>query len=293
MICQTTLARSSPPVTGLQLDREAPATIRFHPAPPDTGVVFTRKDLPSSPSVTCSVQHVMALPRWSSLECNGTAVHHTEHILAALAGSGVDNVLVELDCDRIPVVTGGSCLAFSQALSTAGLKPLEAPRSVFRLKRPIEIEAELDVPAGADNMVPSARRYVLGVPASGFSASYLFQVPALPGMGTGFAEYVEGRDDFLTGVGSARTYYLRMEESRVSELLSSARHDYIVLDQDSSQEVVDEVARHKLVDFWGDLRLLGKPVSGRFAAFRTGHRFHHDLIRRLVNENYLETLELS
>ena len=292
MIPQTTLARSSTRIEGWQLDRDAPASVRFHPAPAHAGLVFTRSDLPGSPQVECRVEHVTALPRWSSLECGGLEVHHTEHILAALAGCGLDNVVVELDGDRIPVVSGGSCLAFCRVLLDAGLVPLPEPRCVFLLKRPIDLAVALDLPAGAP-AATTAQRLVLGLPASGFSASYLFQVPALPDLRLGFAEFVEERDDFHSALASARTYYLRTEQSVVSELLSGARHEYMVIDRDSSQEDVDEVARHKLVDFWGDLRLLGKPVWGRFAAFRTGHRFHHDLIRTLVNEDYLETVELS
>jgi UDP-3-O-[3-hydroxymyristoyl] N-acetylglucosamine deacetylase len=131
------------------------------------------------------------------------------------------------------------------------------------------------------------------VPAHGFSASYVFHVPAFPGLRPGVAEFAAGKDDFSARLAGARTYYLRTEEQDLSGLLSKARAHYIVLDADSPQALVDEVARHKLVDFWGDLRLLGRPVWGSFTAFRTGHRFHHELIRKLVHEDYLETIELS
>jgi UDP-3-O-acyl-N-acetylglucosamine deacetylase len=227
------------------------------------------------------------------LEHDGIVIHHTEHILAAIAGLGLDNVRVELDGDRIPVVTGGSCLGFSQALALAGRVLLPEPRTVFRLKRPFEMNDDLDTPAGSEGRVTHAFRHVLGTPASEFSARYYFQVPTVPAMPSGLAEFAEGRDDFMTVLASARTYYLRVEQPELSRLLSSARHEYIVLDEKSSWELVHEVARHKLVDFWGDLRLLGKPLRGRFVAHRTGHGFHHELVRRLVYGDYLETLELA
>jgi UDP-3-O-[3-hydroxymyristoyl] N-acetylglucosamine deacetylase len=208
-------------------------------------------------------------------------------------GCNVDNVMVELDSDRIPVVTGGSCRGFVEALAAAGVQALAAPRTVYRLKRPLYFEAELDVPAGAEAPPGSALRYIQGVPADEFAASYVFHVPAVEGMRVGIAEFEQRRDDFTAGIGRARTYYLRVEQANVSGLLSSARHDYIVLHAESPQADVDEVARHKLMDLWGDLCLLGKPVWGRFAAFRTGHRFHHDLIRKLADEDYLETIELT
>lgn len=132
----------------------------------------------------------------------------------------------------------------------------------------------------------------MAVPESGFRATYVFQVPALPGLGAGVAEFDETRDGFREVLSGARTYYLKSEAPELSTLLSQARHDYIVLDNDSPQELVNEVARHKLVDFWGDLRLLGRPVWGSFVALRTGHRFHHELIRGL-SDGYLELIELS
>ncbi len=292
MIPRTTVARSSDRVEGWQLDRDLPASVRFHPAPAGTGVVFARKDLPGSPEVVCKVEHVTAWSRWSGLETAGVAVHHTEHLLAAVAGCGVDDVLVEMSADRIPVVSGGSCGAFSRALATAGIERLAEPRRVLRLKRPLEWATDLDVPAGTSGALPAQRR-ILGVPASRFSATYLFHVPAIPGLRSGLAEFDEGQDDFGDTLADARTYYLHSEEQDLSGLLSRAREDYIVLHAESSQELVNEVARHKLVDFWGDLRLLGMPLWGSFAAFRTGHKFHHELIRKLIKEDYLETIELS
>lgn len=292
MIPRTTVARSSERVEGWQLDRDLPASVRFHPAPAGSGVVFARNDLPGAPEVACRVEHVTAWSRWSGLETSGISVHHTEHILAAVAGMGIDDVLVEMSGDRIPVVSGGSCRAFSQALAAAGLSALSEPRRVMRLKRPIEWSQELDQPAGT-TQATSFRRHVLGVPALRFSAIYLFHVPALPGLRPGVAEFVEGRDNFDDILASARTYYLQSEAQHVSGLLSEARHEYIVLDSESSQELVNEVARHKLVDLWGDLRLLGLPLWGSFAVQRTGHKFHHELIRKLVQEDYLETIELS
>ena len=292
MIPRTTVARSSERVEGWQLDRDQPSSVRFHPAPSGTGVVFARKDLPGAPEVSCRLEHVTAWSRWSGLETGGVAVHHTEHLLAAVAGLGVDDVLVELSADRIPVVSGGSCVAFSTALAGAGLTRHSEPRRVLRLKRPLEWSVELDQPAGTTGAGPALRR-VLGVPASRFSATYLFHVPAIPGLRAGVAEFDEAQDQFADSLADARTYYLQSEEQNLAGLLSRARTDYIVLEASSSQELVDEVARHKLVDFWGDLRLLGLPLWGSFAAFRTGHKFHHDLLRKLVNEDYLESIELS
>ena len=293
MISQTTVARSTSPVTGLQLDREAHSSVRFHPAPAGTGIAFVRHDLSGEPRIECRIENAGVQARWSSLEQDGMVVHHTEHILAALAGCEVDNVLIELDSDRVPVVTGGSCLGFVKVLRAAGVASLDTPRTVLRLTRPLHFEAVLDTPSGAKAPEETARRYIQAVPAGTFSASYLFHGPAVAGMRIGLAEFEQTCGDFEARIGRARTYYLQAETESVSSVLSAAREEYIVLHADSSQSDVDEVARHKVADLWGDLRLLGRPVWGRFASFRTGHRFHLELIRKLADEDYLEIIELT
>ena len=293
MVPETTLVKSTPRIEGPRINEEATASIRLHPGMGSSGIIFVRTDLPGEPSLTCDVNTVSAQPRWSALEGDGVLVQHTEHILAAVAGCGLDNVRIEMDCEHVPIVSGGSCHGFTQAILDAGLQNLSSPRRVFRLKKPVHMAAELDTPAGAQNVARAAGRYVLGVPADGFAASYLFDVPAIAGLPRGFAEFDSQRDVFTQALDQSRTYYLQVEADSVHDLLSSVRSEDIVLNAESSQSEVDEVARHKLVDFMGDLHLLGRPVLGRFAAFRTGHRFHHDLVRKLAFEDYLEVQVLA
>lgn len=293
---QRTVARSSAAVTGLRLDQEQTATVRFHPAPAGSGIRFLRKDLPGEPTVECCPQNLRAETRWSSLAAGEVIVHHTEHILAALLGAGIDNVLVEVDGDRLPVVTGGSCAGFLTALAEAGAAELDAPRLVYTLRESLFHQAPLDVPnAGAPAATASASegvtRWLLAQPAATLSVAYVLHVPSVPGMRVGRAEFDESREPFAARLGQARTYFLKLETAGLASLLSSAQRDYIVLDPGSSQALVDEVAEHKIVDLLGDLALLGRPLRARLVAFRTGHRFHHELVRRLVAEELLMLTE--
>lgn len=290
MQSQTTLARSTEWVTGLQLDREVASSVRFHPAPPDSGVLFVRSDLPGEPSVKCCLDNARLQSRWSALVQDDVWIHHTEHILAAIAGHSLDNVIVELTSYRLPVVTGGSCAGFSQAITGAGIVGLSsAPRRVWRLRRPVWFEMDLHPNSGQpDPAAPAGRRYIAGIPDTAFSASYVFHVPHLVGLRVGLAEYRHAIDSFTGGIGAARTYYLQPEAEMLRDVLSSVQKDYIVLDANSPQRDVDEVARHKLTDFLGDLMILGRLLEGRFVVFRSGHRFHHALARRLWDDGYLE-----
>jgi UDP-3-O-[3-hydroxymyristoyl] N-acetylglucosamine deacetylase/UDP-3-O-[3-hydroxymyristoyl] N-acetylglucosamine deacetylase/3-hydroxyacyl-[acyl-carrier-protein] dehydratase len=294
---QKTLRRSTVELTGLRLDEDLPASLWVHPAPPDTGIAFLRTDLPGTPHVPCSLANLREQSRWSALEVQGTWVHHTEHILAALLGCGIDNALIELSCDRVPVLAGGSCQAFTHALRAAGLLGQDAPRQVYMLTEPVYLSAPLDSPQPATaaplTTVAPAHRALFALPARTLSVSYVFQVPAVPGMRAGLCEFAAGAYAFDDQLAAARTYYLQLEKEAVAPLLSSAQRDYVVLDAASPQELVDEVARHKTADLLGDLFLLGRPLLARLSAWRTGHRFHHEFLRTLFRRGLvrLETLE--
>ena len=300
---QKTLQQATGALTGLRLDEDRPATLRIHPAPPDTGIVFVRADLPGVPQVACALANLRDQSRWSSLAVDDIWVHHTEHVLAALLGCGVDNALIELDCDRVPVLGGGSCREFTRALRAAGLVEQDAPRTVYVLTEPVYLSTPLDSPRGAaeqtsaeptPSSAPAApARTLLAMPARTLSVSYVFQVPAVPDMRAGLCEFTAGATAFDDQLAAARTYYLQLERSAVAPLLSSAQRDYLVLDAGSPQALVDEVAHHKTVDLLGDLFLLGRPLLARLCAWRTGHRFHHEFLRTLFRRGVVELETLT
>ncbi len=297
---QKTVQRSTTELCGLRLDQDLPATLRVHPAAADSGIRFVRGDLPGAPAIACALPNLREQSRWSALSCDGNWVHHTEHILAALWGCGIDNALIELDCDRVPVLAGGSCGEFTRALRAAGLITQAAPRQVYTLTAPVYLSAPLDLPrGGADSTmaplppVAPLERVLFAVPARTLSVSYVFQVPAVPGMRAGLCEFAAGATSFDEQLASARTYYLQLERPGLASVLSQAQRDYLVLDEASPQALVDEVARHKTADLLGDLFLLGRPLLGRLCAWRTGHRFHHEFLRTLFQRGLvrLETLD--
>jgi UDP-3-O-[3-hydroxymyristoyl] N-acetylglucosamine deacetylase len=284
-LLQTTLQRSTAALTGPRLDQELPATLRVHPAPVDSGIAFVRADLAGAPRVPCALANLREQSRWSSIEADGAWVHHTEHILAALHGCGVTNALIELDCDRVPVLGGGSCAPFARAVRAAGVVEQAAPRQVYRLTRPVHLVAPLDPPRADAPPASGRERRLIALPADALAVSYVFQVPAVPQMRAGLCEWQAEATSFDELLAPARTYYLHIERPHVAGMLSSAQRDYIVLDETSPQELVDEVARHKTVDLLGDLYLLGRPLLGRIAAWRTGHRFHHEFLRQLFQQD--------
>jgi UDP-3-O-acyl-N-acetylglucosamine deacetylase len=235
------------------------------------------------------LENLRQQPRWTSLAEDSVWVHHTEHLLAAIAGAGIDNILVEMSTDSIPIVSGGSCADFYKALVEAGSTAQEAPKRVFSLQKPVFLEAELSTPGNhAESVSGHLKRCILGTPSESFSISYVFHVPHIDQMRIGFAEYYPALNSFEDYISRARSYFLNCESEELSTLLSPVQHDFIVLEERSSNLIVNEVARHKVMDFIGDLMILGKPVTGRFVAVRSGHSHHHAFIRSLKQNGCLE-----
>ncbi|MBU1695329.1 MAG: UDP-3-O-acyl-N-acetylglucosamine deacetylase [Verrucomicrobia bacterium] len=290
MTRQTTLRTSSDWLYGRHLDQDGKSGLRFHPAAEEEGLVFVRADLPGRPEVRCRPENLRSMPRWTALEEGGVEVHHTEHVLAALALCGVDNAVMEMDCSRVPMTAGFSSAAFCEALMKAGSRPLEAPRRVYTLKAPL-FYLDSQRTTGEVSGQPSLAdgRYVVGIPADRLAVSYVFHWSHLPSLPIGVAEYDESVPAAWQSFAGARSYLVQTEAEAVREVLGPARMDVMMLAPHCSPALAQEAARHKILDFVGDLMILGHPVRGRFAAFRTGHRIHHNLVRYLVENNLLET----
>ena len=294
MVSQRTLSRSSEPVIGTHLNRDAHPSVRFHPGSPESGIIFIRSDLPDNPSVKCCLENLREQQRWTSLEQDNVWIHHTEHILAAIAGAGIDNVVVEVNTDRIPIVSGGSCADFYAALLRAGVREQNMPRQVFALRRPVYVEGKLiRLKNNSKAVDTNTKRYILGVPDDSFSVSYVFHVPGIDKLPIGFAEYHASYNSFGDYIGKARSYFLWVELDEISPLWGPELQDFFVLTPQSESSLVNEVAQHKILDFIGDLMVLGRPVLGRFVAIRSGHHHHHEFLREMINRGYLELKRLS
>lgn len=291
---QFQLRQSTCWIEGAQLDQNALARIRMHPAAANTGIVFARSDLPGQPEIRCVPENLQSMPRWTALAADGAWVHHTEHVLAALALCGIDNVVVEMNADRIPVVSNGTCAAFVEALQRAGRTAADAPRRTYRLKGPAFL-LDAAPPSGPDGAATPLRngRYIMAVPADGFAVTTVFHWTHLEELPIGVAEYewrAAAPDPQLV---ASRSYLVESEKNQMKTLLGPVQDHLMVLYPGCSPALAQEAARHKIVDFIGDLMVLGRPVQGRFVAVRAGHRIHHEWVRYLLANRLLELKELA
>jgi UDP-3-O-acyl N-acetylglucosamine deacetylase len=275
--CQRTIVRSTD-FEGIGFLTGAAVRLRFVPAPPNTGVVFVRTDLPEAPRIAAHVSAVTGTARRTTLGHPPAQVGLVEHVLAALAGLRIDNCLVELDAPEPPGLDG-SAWGFVQALVRAGVCCQGALRPRLAVTAPIVLESR----------GTSLALYPADPGASGLTLTYFLDY----GPGSPIARQSHTLDlnpgTFLRNLARSRTFLLADEarelrrqglgsRTSVSDLVVFGPHGPI----DNRLRWADEPARHKLLDIVGDLALLGADLDGRLVAYRSGHPLNVELARRLA-----------
>ncbi len=261
---------------GIGLHSGLIVNLELHPLPASSGVLFQRVDLPGRPTVAAAVRNVASTVFATTLEGRGARVGTVEHLLAALAGLGVDNALVQVDAPEVPIMDG-SALPFLDLLRNAGLRELDVVQPHLRVLRPVEI-AEGDRAAGI-------------YPADGLDITCRISF-AHPLIGEQRGSYRHDERDFARGIGPARTFGMKKD---VEVLLESglarggSPDNAVVLTEDGvlnegGLRFGDEFVRHKILDCFGDMALLGYPVLGHLVAIRSGHELHLRLLRRLLED---------
>ncbi|MBI4871055.1 MAG: UDP-3-O-[3-hydroxymyristoyl] N-acetylglucosamine deacetylase [Candidatus Riflebacteria bacterium] len=276
---QTTLARETS-VQGVGLHTGQHAILRFHPAPPDHGIVFKRVDIPGGPLFPVTWQTVTdGGIRGTNLEVHGHTTYTVEHLLAACHGLGIDNLLIELDAPELPVLDG-SAQPIVARFQEAGLVSQDAPRRVYRLRQAVDFSDE--------------RGSVTAVPADVTRISYTLQY-SNPVIGCQFKDLVLTAESFCQELAAARTFCLleEVESLRLRNLgLGGSLENAVVVDNDrvlnDSLRWPDEFVRHKLLDLVGDLFIAGKRILGHFIGHRSGHRHNVSLVKKLFQNKALD-----
>ncbi len=268
-------------MNGLGIHTGAPVSIRVLPAPPETGVVFIRTDLPHRPSipVKSAVVDVAKSVRRTTVSKDGVEVQTVEHFMASLWGLGIDNAYVEVTSPEMPGLDG-SALQFVQQLKAAGTVEQEAPRHYFPLREPIYVEE------GDSSIVV--------FPDRALRISYLLSYDAHPLLRPQFVSYTvngagpDAPGAFEQAIAPARTFCLKEEAEslRAAGFGKGATYDNtLVLDREgvinNTLRFEDEFARHKILDLLGDLYLLGSHLRAHVIAVRSGHPLNVKLLKKL------------
>jgi UDP-3-O-[3-hydroxymyristoyl] N-acetylglucosamine deacetylase len=270
MVYRRTLRRDVA-CTGIGLHSGRPVRLRLRPAPAEHGIRFVRTDI--GVEIPANLAHIGAQDHATTLQKDGVSIGTVEHLLAALLGLGIDDVLVEVDGPEVPVLDG-SAAPFVILLHEAGLRPLAAPRLHLKVRRPVEVVHGMKVA----RLVPAEHfeiRYSIG-----------FDHPLLRHQS--FSVRLTPRA-FTDQVAPARTFgFLReVELLRKNGLaLGGSLENAVVIGEtgvlNNKLRFEDEFVRHKVLDAVGDLALLGHPLLGRLEATKAGHALHAAVARKLV-----------
>jgi UDP-3-O-[3-hydroxymyristoyl] N-acetylglucosamine deacetylase/3-hydroxyacyl-[acyl-carrier-protein] dehydratase len=298
MRTQQATIKKSISVSGVGLHTGVSATITFHPAPTNHWFVFKRIDLEGQPLIKVDADNVADTARGTTLQANGAKISTTEHVLAALIGLQIDNVLIEVDGPEVPIMDGSS-KPFVDALIDAGIEIQDAARDIFVLEDILSYEE------------PSRNVEMLAVPSPDYRITVMVDYNS-PVLGTQHAQ-LHKIDEFKDNISPCRTFVF------VHELEMLVKHNLIkggdlnnaivVVDREISQDKLDDLAkllnkpnvqvkekgflnntalhfqnepaRHKLLDIIGDLALIGQPIQGHILAARPGHAANVELAKKI------------
>ncbi|MDA8137123.1 MAG: UDP-3-O-acyl-N-acetylglucosamine deacetylase [Desulfobacteraceae bacterium] len=254
--------------SGVSLHSGKTVQMKIKPAPPNHGVKFVRTDLPSRPSIAARFNKVVDTSLATVIGEDGFIVSTIEHLMAALAALGIDNVSVEIDDYELPLMDG-SAGPFVRLLKSAGLERQSALRQVFVVQEPVELQV--------------GEKFVGVYPAPHFRITFTIEYNNCPLIGTQVIDRVITPEIFEQDIADARTFGFvqEVEYMKMYGLAKGASLDnVVVIDQDkilneSGLRFADEFVRHKLLDSVGDFSLIGLPIQGHVVAKRSGHAFNH------------------
>ncbi len=263
---------------GIHTGREA--SVRFVPAPINTGVVFVRTDLADSPRIPVAAglaYYDPAQGRRTILKNGKAEVHTVEHVLAAVNGLGIDNLVIELDGAEPGEPTDGSVAPIVQLLNEVGLVEQSAPRRYLKLPEPVSFE-ENDV-------------QLLAVPHDGLRITFTIDYPNAV-IGTQSASFEVDERVFEREIAPARTFVMKEDVDRLraagmikgGTLLNAVVVDASGIVNEEPLRFDDEFVRHKVLDLLGDLYLLGAPLKAHVIAFKSGHQTHVKFVKKLLEK---------
>lgn len=248
----------------------------LRPAEENSGIVFQRSDVRGAPPVRATAGNVSDTTLSTSLGNEKIQVATVEHLMSALWGLGIDNLIVELSSEEVPIMDG-SAAPFIYLISTVGIVEQNSPKQFVRIKREVT--------------VTQGDAHATLTPFAGFKAGYTFVADhPVYNRHPKYTELDFTATSYVDEVSRARSFGLvkELEQARtINKCLGSSMEnavgidDFNVLNPDGLR-YNDEFVKHKLLDVIGDLYLLGKPLLGAFSGYKSGHALNNKLARALL-----------
>ena len=265
--------RSEIGFSGIGLHSGAPVSMRLLAAPAGSGIVFRRTDLDDF-EIAAVGRNVAKVSYATSLMRQSVLISTTEHLLSALIGTGVDNVIVEVDNLEVPILDG-SALPYVEAFHAVGFKLQRRKREYLKILKQVEVR--------------EGTKFIGVYPGSGYGIDYTIDFPQPIGCER-FRGNLEG-GDYMKLIAPARTFGFKEDEAMLRDmgLIRGVSDESAII---ISKQVVengplrfeDEFVRHKVLDLIGDLALAGRRIQGTVVAERAGHAMHTALVQRLMRD---------
>lgn len=258
--------------SGTGLHSGSRVNLTLAPAPPNAGIRFRRVDLDGCPEIEARIENVVETTRSTTLGKGTTRVHTVEHLLAAFAGMGVDNAVVELDAGE-PPISDGSAREFSRMIASAGVVPQGEPRDPCVIATPFELQ--------------SGETYLSVFPHDRLRVSCTSADKQ--GRFTQFASVEVAPETWQREVAPARTFcfFEEIEYLMRNGLIKGGSLENAIVIRDDAVLTTeplryqDEFVRHKILDLVGDLYLLGRPLQAHVLAIRPSHSANCELVRQI------------
>lgn len=315
MVKQKTI-KTAISLTGVGLHTGKEVKITFKPAPINNGFTFVRVDLEGQPVIEADANYVVNTQRGTNLEKLGVKIQTPEHVLAALVGCDLDNVIIELDASELPIMDGSS-IYFVEAIEKAGIQEQEAKRNIYIIK---EIISYTDEETGSEILVMPSDEYQI-------TAMVDFGTKVLGTQNANLKNII----DFKTEIADSRTFsFLHELESLLDDGLikgGDLNNAIVYVDKEISEKTMknlklafgkeeisvkpngildnltlhypNEAARHKLLDIIGDLALIGTRIQGKVIANKPGHFVNTQFAKKLAKiikieqRNYVPVYDLN
>jgi UDP-3-O-[3-hydroxymyristoyl] N-acetylglucosamine deacetylase len=261
---------------GIGVHSSEKVRITLRPASVNAGIQFLRTDIKGAVAIPASAENVADTTLATSVAHGSVSVATVEHLMSALWGLGIDNLLVELSAEEVPIMDG-SAAPFIDMIESVGVIEQMQAREFIRITRKIEVNQEDAVASVA--------------PYNGFKAGYTF-VASDP-VYDHYPKYVEmdfANTSYIEQVSGARSFGLEKElayAQSIQKCLGSSLDNAVGLSEEGvlNEEGLryhDEFVKHKLLDAIGDLYLLGKPILGAFSGHKSGHALNNKLARAIL-----------
>lgn len=264
-------------LSGSSLHTDEKVTLSLHPAPAGHGRKFKRSDLPDEPTIDARIDHVKTVERATTIVEGSAKVHTCEHVLAALAGMGVDNVLIEMDASE-PPICDGSATPYVELIEKAGIADQGVARTAWAITEPIYIETKTG-------------SIMVAVPDSKFRVSCTQVGPE--GRHTQFFSAEITPETFEKEIAPARTFVFYEDVKPLMDkglIKGGSLENALVVrgEQVLGKEPLrfkDEFVRHKILDIVGDLSLFGREIKAHIIAVKPGHGPNTELAKAIAKQH--------